>query len=212
MTLPSPQAIGKEGMLFPHYQRIYNKEELDCFPFFTIADTKNIIGNYHSKDSLECPIVEAGTVDKIIPFGILHPFNAVAFSDPLKISIEALQPRGTLFREIWDEKGDFSELWQLWSSVTMPECLLPRIDSEFRIVSDPDESAFFFDSGFQPPLLKFDRLKTESLGSFDVAVMQEISGPFGKNSDRKIVISNLFRRELNQLKVPGLRFDPVELS
>lgn len=211
---PERQSRPETGVLTPHYCLSYSDSEMDAFPFLVFKGKHNVndrMAEYLSRSAEDKLAVDRSTIRKGVDFGELYPYGVSAFSSRLKERIEGLNPKGGYFRAICDAKGRPVGLWQLWSDVVLPECLLPRIDSAYQPVADKNTAAFFYDGGYSPPLLRFDRSSVEELGDFDVAVMQERWGPFRENSDRALVVSSRFRRELLSLRIPTMGFDPVEL-
>lgn len=153
-----------------------------------------------------------------VRFGFLSPFPAIGVDQGLKEQLERHSLTGLAFRPISVRKNDGvprKPIWSLTSSIVLPRTGTRFINQHgydkepFDDWSDRWESAFFYDSGYEPPKLGFEQEELDCLGAFDVAVTAERAGNGPKISFPSVIVSQRFREVLSELKVVGVGYIPV---
>lgn len=161
-------------------------------------------------------------------YGSLRFLPAYAMTTRLKEVLEregikGLRPRPVLFDK--PEKAA-KELWQPWSDVMMPRCLLPLVDNLGEPTTpdgldDPIEytdrprysgRGVHYDAGpYVPEELCYSAAEVARLGEFDIAIAHERVGNTRRVAFRPLIISQRFRHVLKKEKLPGLQYNPVRL-
>ncbi|MBE0544598.1 MAG: hypothetical protein IH623_24935 [Verrucomicrobia bacterium] len=161
-------------------------------------------------------------------YGNLGTLPAYAMTTRLKELLEregmkGFRPRPVLF----DKPGKAAkELWQPWSDVVMPRCLLPLVDNLGEPTTqdgleDPIEykdrpryagRAVHYDAGpYIPEELCYSAAEVAAFGEFDIAIARERVGNAKGVAFRPLIISQRFRQVLKREKLPGMQYKPVRL-
>jgi hypothetical protein len=146
-------------------------------------------------------------------FGILSPFPAFVVHENLKLALEDAGLTGLLFKPIVNAVG----IWKLTSSIILPRCKLRLIDGSGTLVRhddwcEPWTEKYYDDSGYEPPVLRYNKHDLSLIGSFDVAITLERTGGIKPNSFRRLVVSQNFRAFLKKQKISGIYYIPVEID
>jgi hypothetical protein len=137
--------------------------------------------------------------------------------------MKGFRPRPVTFDKL--EKAA-KELWQPWSDVMMPRCLLPLVDNAGEPttpdgLADPIEytdrprdpgRGVHYDAGpYISEELCYSAAEVAELGEFDIAIARERVGATKRVAFRPVVISQRFRQALKKEKLPGMQYKPVRL-
>lgn len=161
-------------------------------------------------------------------YGSLGFHTAYAMSRRLKELLEQEPMRGFLPHLVLFDKPEKAakELWQPWSEVVMPPCLLPLVDNLGEPttsdgLADPIEytdrprypgRGVHYEGGpYIPEELCYSATEVAALGEFDVAIARERVGNFKRGAFRPLIISQRFRKVLKQEKLSGMQYNPVRL-
>lgn len=161
-------------------------------------------------------------------FGSLWALPGYAMTTRLRDILEqqgmkGFHPRPLLYDH--PEKA-VKELWQPWSSIMMPRCLLPLVDNVGEPTNpdgleDPIEytdrpryagKGVHYDAGpYIPEELCYSAVEVAELGEFDLAIARERVGNAKSVAFRPLIISQRARRVLKKEKLPGMQYTPVRL-
>jgi len=153
-----------------------------------------------------------------VQFGFLSPFPAIGVDQQLKMELERCSLVGLHFNPITVRKKSGTPrkpIWNLTSSIVLPRTRTRFINKHghdkdpFDDWSDRWESAYFYDGGYEPPMLEFAQDQLDELGYFDVAITAERTGNGPRISFPIVIVSQRFRRALSELKIPGVGYIPV---
>jgi hypothetical protein len=156
-----------------------------------------------------------------VQLGFLSPFPPIGVDQRLKDELEARSLIGLKLNPIHVRRksGPVKKpLWHLTSTVTLPRCLTKYINKHgfektpFDDWKDRWECAYFYDEGYELQVLSYSRKQVEALGEFDVGITAERTGNGPKIAFPSVIVSQRFRRVLDELKVPGLQYTPVVLA
>lgn len=117
--------------------------------------------------------------------------------------------------EILKRKPRHQSIWEPWSTVTMPPCCLPLVNSwgEPCGPADFNNRGCHYECGpYLPEEKVFLHSEVEALGAFDIAVCREHVGMGNNDRFPPLVVSQQFRKVLKELKVPGVAYAPVWLK
>lgn len=115
---------------------------------------------------------------------------------------------------IFDEPENAAkQLYELTSTLTMPQCLLPIQNNDGDVVGDDDAEGarIWDDAGYVQPILKYRREEVEAMGVFDIAKTREQIGNLPQHYRHQYIVSQRFRKHLEAMKVRSVDFVPVEL-
>lgn len=161
-------------------------------------------------------------------YGSLRFLPAYAMTTRLKERFEREGMRGFRPQPVLFDKPEKAakELWQPWSDVVMPRCLLPLVDNVGEPTTpdgleDPIEytdrprypgRGVHYDAGpYIPEELCYSTAEVAELGEFDIAIASERVGNAKRVAFRPLVISQRFRQVLKREKLPGMQYNPVRL-
>ena len=156
-----------------------------------------------------------------VQFGFLSPFPAIGVDQCLREELERRAPIGLQFKPVTVRRKSGTPrkpIWNLTSSIVLPRTKTRFINKHghdkepFDDWSDRWESAYFYDDGYQPPVLEYSQEQLSSVGAFDVAVTAERVGGGPKISFPSVIVSQRFREILAELKIPGVGYIPVAIN
>ena len=195
--------------------RQYSPEEVDSCEHLNINSVGKQIAEHKDgtpeQAEAEQYVVERHRKKKTVPLGSLMPFRQIAVTGELKDQLEGAGLKGVEFEPVVN--GD--DIWKLGSSFKMPRCLLPLVDSAGAQV-EPAEwlefgGKYYDDKGYDPFELTYNKDEVEKLGAFDIAMTAERIGVKKERSSRELVVSQRFRKVLDELNLSAVRYTPVRL-
>lgn len=161
-------------------------------------------------------------------FGSLGYLPAYAMNTRLKDVLVQQQMKGFHPRVVLFDKPEkaIKELWQPWSDVVMPRCLLPLknnigepttpdnlahpIEYTDRI-RDPGRGVHYCCGPYRETELCYSATEVVELGDFDIALTQERVGGTKGVAFRELIVSQRFRQVLRREKLCGMEYQPVRL-
>jgi hypothetical protein len=197
--------------------RQYSTAEINESPFIYISHVENIIARNGDRNERQIAadqyVAEAYKGNKKTSIGTLSPFHAIGISTTLKVRLESAELSGLILDPIIGVDG----LWRLNSSIIMPRCKLPLLDSNGENVGCDDwpdkfSDKYFDDEGYYPPELRYGIESLKSVGDFDIAMTIERTGVTNARAFRWTVVSQKFRTTLDDLGVTGIRYTPVRID
>jgi len=195
--------------------RHYSREELEAADYLHIALIPDQIAEHHqgsdepSQGNLE---ISADPFESEDGVSIGFMFTGIfAMTAQFKNELSARDLRGftpTLVKGV--------ELWRLGSSIVLPRSLLKIQDDEGQYI-DPDfwpnktfNSKYWDDDGYGPVELRYRRSDMVPITPFDVAFTYErMGGP--RYSFRELIVSQRFRKVMEDLGQRGIEYAPVRL-
>lgn len=212
-----PRAASRDDYYIVSLRREYASADLDKAPYVALFATRRLAKMAPRRDFGPLQVVGNKMLEKPKAFGRLDPYVVRGMNTWLKEELTKRNLKGFAVREIeiLNRKPQHQAIWEPWSSVTMPRCCLPLVDS-WGEPCGPELSntrGCHYECGpYMPEEKVFLRSEVEALGGFDIAVCQEHVG--NGNNDRfpPLVVSQRFRQVLKELKVPGVAYAPVWLK
>ena len=142
--------------------------------------------------------------------------NNVFVNDEIRVSLQAANFRGLIFHPLeWDKPRLAKEkFWELDSTVCLPPCLLPTVQTVTTTMLDGSQQfATSYDDGpYRPLELVFRRSEVQVLGEFDIAHTREdllwTRSDVGKHM---LVVSQKFRQTLKELEGEDVSYGIVRL-
>lgn len=206
--------------------REFTKKQIQEAPYLRLYANKLRIGNWTDRTDEEYSrgiyaVENDSTQGSKVQFGFLFPFSAMGVDQCLKEELERRSPIGLQFNPITVRRkrgNPRKPIWNLTSSIVLPRTRTRFINKHgydkepFDDWSDRWESAYFYDDGYEPPVLSFSQDQLDALGDFDVAKTAEREGNGPKISFPNLIVSQRFREILAELKIPGVGFIPVAAS
>jgi hypothetical protein len=206
--------------------REFTKNQIQDAPYLWLYAKKFRIGTWRDRTDEEYSrgiyaIDNDATQRTKVQFGFLSPFPAIGVDQCLKEELERRMPIGLQFKPVAVRRKSGKPrkpIWKLTSSIVLPRTLTRFINKHghdkepFDDWSDRWESAYFYDDGYQPPVLGYSQEQLSSVGAFDVALTAERVGGGPKISFPSIIVSHRFREILAELKIPGVGYMPVAVS
>jgi hypothetical protein len=140
----------------------------------------------------------------VYSFGLFSYF----VSDSMKKAIMSANLKGAEFSKVhWNDPSiSQGDLWEIQSSITMPDCKVQVIDE--------GGLRRYFEPGYTEPELSFDRTEVKKKGSFDIAYCREVIGNPTKpeHGEHMIVVSQEFHEMCKRLLINNyISFTPVRL-
>jgi hypothetical protein len=150
-----------------------------------------------------------------LDFGWLDIVIVPYVSEKGREQLEAKSFSGIRFvPAIFDEPEKAAkQLYELTSTQTMPQCLLPIQNNNGDVVGNDDAEGarIWDDAGYVQPILKYRREEVEAMGAFDIAKTREKTGNLPQHYRHQYIVSQAFRQHLEAMKVRSVDFVPVEL-
>lgn len=224
-----PRGTGEPARYF--YVRVfreYEEKDVRHLPY-VVVHCRREIGDFLDQTQDERYVAEANSRLKACSeYGSLRFHPAYAMSTKLKELLERERMKGFHPRPVLFDKPDkvAKELWQPWSDVVMPRCLLPLVDNvgeptTLDTLADPTEytdrprdpgRGVHYEGGpYIPEELCYGRAEVLQLGEFDIAIARERVGNFKRGAFRPLIISQRFRQVLKKEKLPGMQYNPIKL-
>lgn len=228
IDLFSSALISNQHRYFFHVRKLreFTNDQLTNAKYLELQATKYQIGHHAgaTPEELETETyaVENDSCQKSkVDFGFISPFPALGVSESLKGRLEEFGLRGLHFEPIVVRKQSGvprKPLWKLTSSVVLPRSKTKFItkfgnDKEpYDDWSDKWECAYFYDCGYEPPVLAYASEDIASAEPFDIAVTAEKTGNGPGIAFRRIIVSQRFRKIMTNLKVKGCpTYTPVKI-
>jgi len=232
--IPSPNSmIPRREWSAPRYfsasiWREYEEKDLRDLPYVHVYCTRQIADSKGPTEDERC-IVEANKRLKAKwDFGNIGFRPVYALSTRLKELLEREGMKGFRPRPVLFDKPEKAarDLWQLWSDVVMPPCLLPLYDDAGEPTTqdnladpieytdrprDPGRGVHYNGGPYREFELCFSGNEVAALGDFDVAITRERVGNTRRVAVRALIISQRFRQMLKREKLPGMEHIPVRL-
>lgn len=147
--------------------------------------------------------------------GGLYTFAAVILSSELKAKLEKSDLKGLNFIPVRYDKSEKAprQFWQFGHKMKMPTCLLPRLTQwgeEWK--ENHLDGAIWDENGYKPEELRFNRTEVEAMGEFDVATTREKIGEHRGFYRSEIIVTQRFRKVLNEMKINAVDYIPVRLA
>lgn len=202
---------------FVRLRREYTPADLDKAPLLCLFSTQWLAKSAPRDHVGPLQVMGDKMLEKPKPFGRLDPYEARVMNTWLVEELKKRNLNGFTVKdvEILGRKSKHQPIWEPWSTVTMPRCCLPMVNSW----GEPCGPADFNNRGchhecgpYAPEELVFQRSEVDALGEFDIAVCQEYVGMGNNDRFSPIVVSQRFRQILKELKVTGVAYAPVWLK
>tara|TARA_R110002096_G_scaffold168538_14_gene339418 strand:+ start:3582 stop:4568 length:987 start_codon:yes stop_codon:yes gene_type:complete len=207
-------------------EREFTKAQIEDAPYLQIHATKFQIGTWlqPTDDQYSRGVYAVENNNKQgtkVQFGFLSPFPPIGVDHQLKEELERHSLVGLEFKPITvgaKTRRPKKPIWNLSSSIVLPRTQTRFINKHghdkepFDDWSDRWESAFFYDDGYDPPVLRFTQDHLDSLGAFDVALSAERTGNGPRISFPSVIVSQRFRGVLEELKILGVGYTPVAIN
>ena len=203
--------------------RAFTKEQIQESPYLLLYADKFQIGTWADRTDEEfsrgaLAVANDSKQASKVRCGFVSPFPAIGVDQWLKDNLERCSLIGLQFNPIVVRKISGSArkpLWNLTGSITLPRTQTKYINKHgfekepFDDWSDRWESAFFYDEGYDPPVLQYSSKHLDAVGAFDVAITAERVGNGPKTAFPEVIVSQRFRKTLEELKIPGVGYLPI---
>lgn len=206
--------------------REFATDQIESAPYLAICANKFQIGSWLEPTDEEYSqgiysVENDAKQNTKVRFGFLSPFAAIGIDQYLKEELERRSLVGIQFNPVTvrTKRGTPRKpIWSLSSSIVLPRTQTRFINKHgydkepFDDWSDRWESAFFYDAGYEPPVLRFSQGQLDSVGAFDIAKTAERIGNGPRISFPSMIVSQRFRAILAELKIPGIGYIPVAID
>jgi hypothetical protein len=232
--IPSPNTrIPRREWSAPRYFaarifREYGEKDLRDLPFLFVNCACQIADSKGQTEDERCIVEVNKRLKAKWDFGSVGFRPVYALSTHLKELLEREGMTGFCPRPVLFDKPEKAarELWQLWSDVVMPPCLLPLYDDAGEPTTqdnladpieytdrprDPGRGVYYNGGPYRDFELCFSASEVAALGDFDVAITRERVGIGKRGALRRLIISQRFRQVLMREKLPGMEHIPVRL-
>ncbi len=195
-------------------RREYTKVDLDKAPLLTLFGTRWIAKMAPREDFGPLQIIGNKQLIDPKPYGRIDPYVVRGMNSWLVEELKKRDVKGFTVRgiEILRRKPEHQLIWEPWSTVTMPVCRLPLVNSWGEPFTEPGRGCHYECGPYQPEEMVFLRSEVEALGEFDIAVGQEQVGMGNNDCYHPVIVSQRFRKIMTELKVPGVAYAPVWLK
>ncbi|MEM9479583.1 MAG: hypothetical protein AAGA58_08025 [Verrucomicrobiota bacterium] len=206
-------------------EREFSDKQMMDAEYLRLIATRFQIGTHSRRSTPEDEtyyVKNDGKQGTKVEFGFISTFAALGISQGLKERIEAHNLKAILFDPITvrrkDDKPPRKPLWKVHSNIILPRTCCRYIDAKGHVKEPYDdwsykwECAYFDDAGHVPTVLSYHRKDIEAIKPFDIAMTAEKlgNGPF--ISFRHTIVSQRFRKMMNDMRVKGVGYHPVVLK
>ncbi|MBK8036916.1 MAG: hypothetical protein IPK22_07230 [Verrucomicrobiaceae bacterium] len=198
--------------------RHYEKTEYDQFEFLSLRPEKLAWIAEFAENRGGVHVLKANDrLKNKLAFGSVEQSRVFYASDEGREHLSGLNLTGIDWEPVvFDHPEKAAKgLFRLCSSVTMPKCLTPIVDSGYTDVTTLPEAEVqdrqWYNGGYLPAEMSFRRNEVEALGQFDVAITQELVGGFPRWYHPEVIVSQRFRQVLLKMKNKTAGFNPVHL-
>lgn len=197
--------------------RTYDRKDLDGVPFllldFAAESTATQMDGTEAQVEREVYVAAADYLqDSDVQFGTLMPFHGLCVAEPLAGRLEQADLKGLLLEPvvILPAAEVRKPLKKLSSSFVGPRSLVTVVNEQGREVEPNTEwSCYLDDGGYHPHEFRYLNSDLGFFDQVDIAMSYERTGVSKARSFRWCLVSQQFRRVMDELKVPGVRYAPV---